>query len=66
MEWLDERLLWTTYLAKVDELGGWEKYHQAHRKRLTTTFASKFPRVPLEVVSQIVDFSFHVGFYEWY
>ena len=52
-----------TYLLGVDAAGGWKKYEQAHRKRLTTTFAKAFPRLPVDAISHMVDFAFHVGFY---
>ena len=52
-----------SYIAKVDAAGGWKKYEQAHRKRLTTTFAKAFPRLPVDAISHMVDFAFHVGFY---
>ena len=51
------------YIAKVDAAGGWKKYEQAHRKRLTTTFAKAFPRLPVDAISHMVVFAFHVGFY---
>ncbi|CAH0377319.1 unnamed protein product [Pelagomonas calceolata] len=51
------------YLQKVEYAGGWKKYEQAHRKRLTTTFAKGFPRLPVDAISHMVDFAFHVGFY---
>ena len=51
------------YIAKVHAAGGWKKYEQAHRKRLTTTFAKAFPRLPVDAISHMVDFCFHVGFY---
>ena len=50
------------YLREVNAVG-WKKYEQAHRRRLATTFGAKFPRLPLDVVSHMVDFCFHVGFY---
>ena len=52
-----------TYLRDVDAAGGWKKYEQAHRKRLTTTFAKAFPRLPVDAISHMVMFAFHVGFY---
>ena len=52
-----------TYLLGVDAAGGWKKYEQAHRKRLTTTFAKAFPRLPVDAISHVVMFAFHVGFY---
>ncbi len=51
------------YIAKVDAAGGWKKYEQAHRKRLATTFAKAFPRLPVDAISHMIDFAFHVGFY---
>ena len=51
------------YLDKVDAAGGWKKYEQAHRKRLATTFAKAFPRLPVDAISHVVDFAFLVGFY---
>ena len=50
------------YLREVNAVG-WKKYEQAHRKRLTTTFAKAFPRLPVDAISHVVDFAFHVGFY---
>ena len=52
-----------TYLLGVDAAGGWKKYEQAHRKRLATTFAKAFPRLPVDAISHMVMFAFHVGFY---
>ena len=53
-----------SYIAKVHAAGGWKKYEQSHRTRLTTTFARVvFPRVPTEVVSHIVSLWAHVGYY---
>jgi hypothetical protein len=51
------------YIVKVHVAGGWKKYEQAHRKRLATTFAKAFPRLPVDAISHMVDFAFHVGFY---
>ena len=51
------------YIRRVDAAGGWKKYEQAHRKRLTTTFAKAFPRLPVDAISHMIDFAFHVGFY---
>ena len=51
------------YLLGVDAAGGWKKYEQAHRKRLATTFAKAFPRLPVDAISHMIDFAFHVGFY---
>ena len=52
------------YIAKVDAAGGWKKYEQAHRKRLTTMFTRVlFPHLPIAAISNIVYFWAHVGFY---
>ena len=51
------------YLRDVDAAGGWKKYEQAHRKRLETTFAKALPRLPVDAISHMVEFAFHVGFY---
>ena len=52
------------YLEKVDAAGGWKKYEQAHRKRLTTMFTRVlFPHLPIGAISNIVYFWAHVGFY---
>ena len=52
------------YLEKVDAAGGWKKYEQPHRKRLTTMFTRVlFPHLPIAAISNIVYFWAHVGFY---
>ena len=51
------------FLGKVDAAGGWKNWEKAHRKRLTTTFAKAFPRLPVDAISHVVDFAFDVGFY---
>ena len=52
------------YIAKVDAAGGWKKYEQPHRKRLTTMFTRVlFPHLPIGAISNIVYFWAHVGFY---
>ena len=43
--------------------GGWAKYEGAHRTRLTKTFAPKFPSLPVEMVSKVVSYAFHTGWY---
>ena len=53
-----------TYIRRVDAAGGWKKYEQSHRTRLTTTFARVvFPRLPIAAISNIVCSWAHVGFY---
>ena len=53
-----------TYLLGVDAAGGWKKYEQSHRMRLTTTFARVlFPHLPIGAISNIVCLWAHVGFY---
>ena len=44
-------------------VGGFPAYEKAHRMRLTATFAAKFPRLPVEMVSKVVAFAFHTGYY---
>ena len=51
------------YNARVLAAGGWAKYEGAHRARLTKTFASKFPSLPEEMVSKVVSYAFHTGWY---
>ena len=51
------------YRAKVVAAGSWAAHERAHRTRLTKTFATKFPSVPVEVVSHIVAFWAHTGWY---
>ena len=52
------------YLEKVNAAGGWKKYEQPHRKRLTTMFTRVlFPHLPIAAISNIVYFWAHVGFY---
>ena len=51
------------FVGKVDAAGGWKNWEKAHRKRLTTTFAKAFPRLPVDAISHMIDFAFHVGFY---
>ena len=51
------------YLRKVRAAGGFPAYEKAHRMRLTATFAAKFPRLPVEMVSKVVAFAFHAGYY---
>ena len=50
-------------IRKVDAAGGFRAYEKAHRKLLTNTFATKLPRLPIEVVSHFVSFAFHTGYY---
>ena len=52
------------YLERVHAAGGWKRYAQAHRLRLTKTFARVvFPSVPEELVAHIVGLWAHVGYY---
>ena len=53
------------YLRKVYKTGGFKAYEKAHRQRLTAIFLSKskFQSLPAEMVSHIVSFGFHCGFY---
>ena len=52
------------YLCKVRAAGGFPAYEKAHRMRLTATCARVvFPRLPVDVVSHVVAFAFHTGYY---
>ena len=52
------------YLRKVAAAGGFKAYEKAHRQALATKFAAKaFPRLPVDAVSHVVAFAFHVGYY---
>ena len=52
------------YLCKVAAAGGFRAYERAHRARLTAPLARVvFPRLPVDVVSHVVAFSFHAGYY---
>ncbi len=55
--------LYPPYTVKVDAAGGWKKYEQVHLKQLVPTLSKVFPLLPEEVVSQIVCFWAHVGYY---
>ena len=52
------------YLCKVAAAGGLRAYEKAHRRALAMTLARVvFPRLPVDVVSHVVAFSFHTGYY---
>ena len=53
------------YLRNVHRAGGWKRYEQAHIARLAPVFAKIFPRprLPQELVAQVLRFCFHTGFY---
>ena len=53
------------YLREIREVG-FKAFRHVHRLRLTDNFAKKFPHLPNEMVSIIVDFAFHVGCYKYY
>ena len=64
--WVARSLERSPYLRKVYETpGGFKAYEKAHRQRLTAIFLSKskFQSLPAEMVSHIVSFGFHCGFY---
>ena len=50
------------YLARVAAEGGWKRYEQAHRKQLVSMFVPKL-RLPADVLSLVVDFWAHIGYY---
>ena len=52
------------YLRKVKAAGGFAAYERAHRRRLATILARVvFPRLPVEMVSNVVAFGCHAGDY---
>ena len=52
------------YLCKVAAAGGLRAYEKAHRRALAMPLARVvFPRLPVEMVSHVVAFSFHTGYY---
>ena len=52
------------YLCKVAAAGGFRAYERAHRARLAAPLARVvFPRLPVDMVSHVVAFSFHTGYY---
>ena len=52
------------YLCKVAAAGGLRAYEKAHRRVLATTLTRvAFPCLPVDVVSHVVAFSFHTGYY---
>ena len=59
----DENELQDPYLQKVLAAGSFANYAKAHRARLLAILAPKFPHLPKEMVSVVIDFWAHVGFY---
>ena len=59
----DGALSYFPYFRKVVAAGGFRAYEKAHRQSLTNTFATRLPRLPTEVVSHVVCFAFHIGYY---
>lgn len=53
------------YLREIREVG-FAAFRHVHRLHLTDNFAKKFPHLPNDMVSTIVDFAFHVGCYKYY
>ena len=51
------------YLQKVLSAGSFANYAKAHRARLLAILAPKFPHLPKEMVSVVIDYWAHVGFY---
>ena len=51
------------YLQKILAAGSFANYAKAHRARLLAILAPKFPHLPKEMVSVVIDFWAHVGFY---
>jgi len=50
------------YLYQVSKAGGFKKYEQAHLARITAILAPT-PRLPPEMVRNIVEFWLHAGYY---
>ena len=49
---------------RVAAAGGLRAYEKAHRHALATTLTRvAFPSLPVDVVSHVVAFSFHTGYY---
>ena len=59
----DENELQDPYLQKVLSAGSFANYAKAHRARLLAILAPRFPHLPKEMVSVVIDFWAHVGFY---
>ena len=62
----DEPGFYTVVVATLDlELaaGSFANYAKAHRARLLAILAPKFPHLPKEMVSVVIGFWAHVGFY---
>ena len=51
------------YLQKVLSAGSFTNYAKAHRASLLAILAPKFPQLPKDMVSVVIDFWAHVGFY---
>ena len=52
------------YVHRVAAAGGLRAYEKAHRRALATTLTRvAFPCLPVDVVSHVVAFSFHTGYY---
>ena len=52
------------HLQRIVAAGSWPDYERNHRATLAATFAPKLPhRLPSELVSHVVTFWAHVGFY---
>ncbi len=51
----------TTCWPKVAD-GGWKRYEQAHRRQLVSMFVPKL-RLPADVLSLVVEFWAHIGYY---
>ena len=52
------------YLLRVESAGGFKAHEKVHREKLLAIFAPKLDHlVPPELVSLIVEYTFHLGFY---
>ena len=54
----------SSYLKKIRAAGGFSKYERQHRAMLVASFTPKFSHLlPPELVSVVISFWAHVGFY---
>ena len=52
------------YLRRVESAGGFQAHEKTHREKILATFTPKLTHlVPPELVSLIVEYAFHLGFY---
>ena len=60
----DARQAASPYLRKLRDAGSWQRYEERHRRALATALARVvFSGLPVEMVSEVVAFAFHTGYY---